>query len=181
MNKKVWLAAIAMVGLFAAIYLGSPFWAVYQFKDAGLTADVDKLDEAVDFPAVRESLKSQLTVAMTTKMQSDPQMRSNPFAGLGMLMMPAIIDKMVDGFVTPDGISALLKHGRVEKAETSAGNSPNVSYGYDYRNLDRFAVTVKGPDVRDDAAPKFVFERRGLFSWKMIRIEIPQEVFSKGN
>jgi hypothetical protein len=63
MSKKVWGAVAAVVILFGAAYLGSPFWAARQFRNAALSADVDRLDAAVDFPAVRESLKSQLSVA----------------------------------------------------------------------------------------------------------------------
>lgn len=176
MSKKVWMGLAAVAVLFAAVYLGSPFWAARQFRDAALSADVDRLDAAVDFSAVRESLKSQLTVALTAKMQNDPEMRSNPFAGFGMVMMPAIIGKMVDSFVTADGMSAMMKRGKVEKGEADA--NPDVDYDYAYRTLDRFAVTVKAPDAKKGEAPKFVFERRGLFSWKMIRMEIPEDVFA---
>lgn len=179
MSRK-WLAGLAaMIVFFAVAYVGSPFWAARQFKNAAFSADVDRLDAAVDFPAVRESLKSQMTVALTTKMQNDPEMRSNPFSGLGMLMMPAIIGKMVDGFVTPEGMSALMKRGRMERGGSEVKANPDVHYNYDYRNLDRFAVTVTPPDAKSGETPKFVFERRGLFSWKLIRIEIPEKVFSE--
>lgn len=178
MSRKVWIAIAAFVVLFGAAYVGSPFWAARQFRDAALSANVDDLDAAVDFPAVRESLKSQMTVALTAKMQNDPEMQNNPFAGLGMMMMPAIIAKMVDAFVTPEGISALVKRGKVEKGSTGAESGPEVDYNYDYRALDRFAVTVRAPDTERDQAPNFVFERRGLFSWKMTRLEIPQDAFA---
>ena len=163
--------------LFGAAYVGSPFWAARQFKEAAISADVDRLDTAVDFPAVRGNLESQMTAAITAKMTSDPEMRSNPFAGLGMAIMPAIISKMVDSFVTPEGISALMKRGKLEKgghAQTAA----DVNYDYAYHGLDRFAVTVQTAKTKDGDAPKFVFERRGLFSWKLIRLEIPQSAFA---
>jgi len=178
MNKKTWVVLATVLGLFAICYFGSPFWAARQFKEAALSADVDRLDAAVDFPAVRESLKSQMTVALTAKMQNDPEMKSNPFAGLGMMMMPAIIGKMVDSFVTPDGMSAMMKRGQVKGDATETTVNPDVEYSYDYRSLDRFAVTVAAPETKDGEAPRFVFERRGLFSWKMIRMEIPETVFA---
>lgn len=173
MNKRV-LATIAVVAtLFGTAYLASPFWAAHRFRQAAIAADIDRLDAAVDFPAVRESLKSQMTVAITAKMASDPEMRSNPFAGLGMALMPTIVGRMVDGFVTPEGISALMKRGRLDTA-ASAKPAPDIDYGYAYHGLDRFAVTVRAPEMMPDDAPKFVFERRGLFSWKMIRLELPR-------
>ncbi|MEG3086859.1 DUF2939 domain-containing protein [Sphingomonas sp. PB4P5] len=181
MSKRVWAAVAAVVILFGAAYFGSPFWAARQFRDAALSADVDRLDAAVDFPAVRESLKSQLTVALTEKMQNDPEMRSNPFAGLGMMMMPAIVGKMVDSFVTPDGLSAMMKRGRVDTSQPDAQAKSDIAYDYDYRTLDRFAVTVRAPETKAAEAPKFVFERRGLFSWKMIRLEVPTDLLDRGS
>ena len=176
MSRKSLAVITAVLVLFGAAYLGSPFWAVRQFRAAAISADVDRLDAAVDFPAVRESLKSQMTVAMTAKMTSDPEMRDNPFAGLGMALMPAIVAKMVDGFVTPAGISALMKRGRLEKPGASQPVK-DIDYDYAYHGLDRFAVTARAPEAKADEAPRFVFERRGLFSWKLIRLDIPQAAF----
>jgi len=178
MNGKVWAGLAAVVFLFVAVYLGSPFWAARQFREAALSADVDRLDGAVDFPAVRDSLKAQLTVALTANMRNDAEMRSNPFAGLGVMMIPGIIGKAVDSFVTAEGMSAMIKRGKVEKGGGDATANPDVDYSYAYRTIDRFAVTVKAPEAEAGQAPTFVFARRGLFSWKMIRLEIPEGILN---
>lgn len=172
MNRKILLVAVAAVAVFGIAYLGSPYWAVRQFREAALSADVDRIESAVDFPAVRESLKAQMTVALTTRMNSDPEMKSNPFSGLGMMLVPTMVNTMVDGFVTPQGIAAMVKQGKLAKSP-DARPVPDITYEYEYRGLDRFAVTARGGSTRDDAAPHFVFERRGLFTWKMIRLDIP--------
>lgn len=181
MNRKALAIVVAVVVLFGAAYVASPFWAARQFKNAALSADADRLEAAVDFPAVRESLKSQLMVAMTAKFENDPKMKANPFAGLGMMMIPTVVEKMVDGFVTPDGISALMKRGQLERGNAEAELPADVGYDYDYRGMDRFAVTVQKAGVKSDLAPRFVFERRGIFSWKMIKLEIPEKVFADQN
>ena len=180
MNKRAMGIIAAIIAVCVAAYLASPFLAVRQFRNAALAADVDGLDATVDFPAVRESLKSQFTVALTAKMANDPKMKSNPFAGLGAMLMPTIIGKMVDGFVTPEGISGLVKQGRVKSDKTDPQTTPNpdIHYSYAYRNLDRFAVTIEAPNATKEDAPSLVFERRGLFSWKMIRLEIPENAFA---
>ena len=175
MSRK-WIGLIAgVLVLFGAAYVGSPYWAARQFRNAALGGDVDRLEDAVDFPAVRDSLKGQLTVALTEKMNNDPALKGNPFAGIGMMMMPAMISSTVDGFVTPHGIAAMMRRGKVERAKNSTEISPDISYDYDYRGLDRFAVTVRRPDDDVAQAPSFVFERRGIFSWKMIRMQIPTD------
>lgn len=174
------LAAIAAVlVLFGAAYLGSPFWAARQFKQAALSGDADRLDAAVDFPAVRDSLKGQLTAAMTAKLGSDAALKDNPFAGLGAALMPLFVDRFTSAFVTPDGISALVRRGRVQRGGKDALADPDVSYDFAYRTLDSFAVTVRGRDVKADRALHFVFERRGLFAWKVVRLEIPSEVLDR--
>ena len=182
MNRKLIAALVAVFVLFSAAYIGLPFWAARQFRAAALSGDVDRLEAAVDFPAVRESLKGQLTTVLTAKMNDDPQMKSNPFAGLGMMLMPTIVARMIDSFVTPDGLAAMVRRGKVEAANAGSGAKvsadPNVEYAYDFRGLDRFAVTVVGRQTKEGEAPRFVFERRGLFSWKLIRLEIPDGVFA---
>jgi hypothetical protein len=159
--------------LFGAAYLGSPYWAARQFRAAALSADVDQLEAAVDFPAVRESLKSQMTVALTMRMNSDPEMKSNPFSGLGMMLIPTMVNTMIDGFVTPQGIATMVRQGKLAKAAAAQPADPSVTYDYEYRGLDRFTVTARTPSSKSADVPKFVFERRGLFAWKMIRLEIP--------
>ena len=71
----------AVAALFGVAYVGSPFWAARQFKNAALSADVDGLDVAVDFPAVRESLKSQMTVALTAKCRTTPTCETTRLPG----------------------------------------------------------------------------------------------------
>lgn len=178
MNRKVVAAVIAAVLIVGGAYFASPFWAAREFKNAAVSGNVDDLNGAVDFSAVRESLKGQLAAAMATKMQSDPAMRNNPFAGLGTMMMPAIIDKMVDTFVTADAIAAAVKQGKLEHGGSKEAG-PNATYHYAYRGLDHFAVTALAKGDQPDQAPAFVFERRGLFSWKLIRLEIPPKAFAK--
>ena len=179
MSRKTWAIVAAVAFLFVGAYLGSPYWAARQFREAALSADVDRLDATVDFPAVRESLKSQLTVAMTAKFENDPKLKGNPFAGLGMMMMPAIVGKMVDGFVTPEGMSALMKRGKLERARAEPKVNPDIDLDYGYRTLDRFAVSLKSRKEPNREPANLVFERRGLFSWKMIRLEVPQSAFDE--
>src|SRR5579862_4994538 len=104
--KKWPLLIVLLLNLFTTAYFGSAYLAASRFKDAAISADPDRLDAAVDFPAVRESLKSQLSAAMMRKFQTDPHLNGNPLAGLGMMLGPVIVDKAVDAYVTPDGISA---------------------------------------------------------------------------
>src|SRR5260370_1298387 len=87
---------VAAVLLLIGMYVASPWIAVSQLRGAAKAGDRDKLDRLVDFPAVRESLKSQLKAQMLLKTQSDPDLKNNPFAGLAVLVLPALVDRLVD-------------------------------------------------------------------------------------
>lgn len=107
---KKWVAvAAALLLIVGCIYFGSPYYAILSLRNAAIEADTDKLAARVDFPSGRDSLKPQLSATLMAKMQNDPEMRNNHFARMGAMMLPAIIDRMVDSFVTPDAIAALMR------------------------------------------------------------------------
>lgn len=175
---KKWVAVAAGLALlFVAAYFGSPYWALRNLKAAAASGDVDRIEAAVDFPAVRESLKSQLTVALTEKLDEDRD--DNPFKGIGTLLMPTIVQRAVDAFVTPDGIASIVKRGQLEKSQAKAPKA-DLTYDYNWRSLDRFGITIHAKDVPAARAPMIVLERRGLFTWKMIRLQVPKDMIKNG-
>ena len=174
-KRRVWAVGVAFLSVFGA-YAGSPYWAARQLRVAAASGDIDAIEQLVDFPAVRESLKSQLTVMLTNKMNEDPNLKGNPFAGFGMMLMPTMINNMVDGFVTPDAISAMATQGKVAKNIKSEGSDSKVTYKYGYRGINRFGVAIKNREKPDERALTFVFDRRGLFSWRLVRIQMPPEL-----
>jgi hypothetical protein len=172
--RKGWIIAIgAAFAVFALAYGASPYVAVRGFVAAAKQGDAEKLGAAVDFPAVRADLKPQLTAAVTTRMERDPAMRGNPLAGLGAMLMPSILDRMIDSVVTPEGIAALVRAGEVGRAETASTAPRRVDYGFHYVALNRFDVTLQRQGAVGDPV-NLVFQRRGLFAWKLIRIVLPQ-------
>lgn len=172
MNRRILMIASVVGIIFAALYIGSPYYAARNLRDAALSGDVDALEQGVDFPVVQNSLKAQMTVALTAEFQNDPKLKNNPFAGLGMMMMPAIIDKAVGSYVTPEGVGALYR-GRKPGQPEAAQSNPEIEYSTEYSSLDRFRVHTMGHSSSENG-PTFLFERRGLFSWKLIKIELPE-------
>ena len=180
MNRRVLWIALAIAAVFLFGYFASPYLAASQLKAAVLAADADQLEKRVDFPAVRESLKSQLSAALLAKLQNDPEMKANPFAGLGVMMMPAIVDKAVDAYVTPEGLRAMAKGGKPgnPNATLDAEPNPDLVYTSEYVSLNRFRIKMKKKST-DELGPSFLFERRGLMSWILIKVELPEELFNK--
>ena len=172
--RKGWIIAIgAAVAAFLLAYGASPYLAVRGFVAAAKQGDAEKLRGSVDFPAVRADLKPQLTAAVNTRMERDPQMRGNPLAGLGAMLMPSILDRMIDSVVTPEGIAALVRAGKVGHAETESKGPSRVDYDARYVTLDHFDVALRRQGATSDPVT-LVFQRRGLFAWKLVRIALPQ-------
>jgi hypothetical protein len=179
--KRTTIAACAVVILLAACYFASPFLGYYRLQAAARSGDQDALEASVDFPAVRENLKAQLNIALGRKMQSDPQLKNNPFAGLGMMFATALVGKLVDSYLTPEAISMMISKAKAPspgERPMVPGSKANIKLatGYAYIDIDRFRVTAADPS-RADKPLGFVMERRGLFSWKLIRIELPAALF----
>jgi hypothetical protein len=178
--RKGWIIAIgAAFALFALAYGASPYVAVRGFVAAAKQGDAEKLRGSVDFPAVRADLKPQLAAAVTARMERDPQMRGNPLAGLGAILMPSILDRMIDSVVTPEGIATLVRAGKVGHADTNSQAPQRVDYVLHYIARDRFGVTLRRQGSAGDPV-NLIFERRGLFRWKLVRIALPQSSLTGG-
>jgi hypothetical protein len=161
----------------AGVYGGSAYLAASNLEKSAKAGDVAALDELVDFPSVREGLKSQMNAAMMAKMQSDPELANNPFAGLGMMLAPAIIERAVDAYVTPDGIAAIVRGQRLNEPPQAAAenrDNPDVEYGSQWVDLDTFKVTAR-KDGSNETMPSFIFKREGFATWKLKKIQLPDE------
>src|SRR5215471_13621375 len=94
-----WLLIICIVLLL--VYAASPYFSFWRFTAAVRSRNAAVINDRVDFPAVRASLKKQL-VARFANQTSSHKRRIN----LG----PTLIEAIIDAYVTPDGIAALLSN-----------------------------------------------------------------------
>lgn len=181
MAKKLTVIGVIAAIVMVSLYIGSPYYAASRLKSAAMESDTDAIEAGVDFASVQSSLKSQMTIALTRQLQNDPQMKSNPFAGLGMVMLPAIIDKAVGMYVTPEGVSALMKGnkpGTDQTGEPEGNLDKNIEYSTEWSGLNRFRVHTRNKN-KNQKGPTFLFERRGLLTWSMIKIELSDEFFER--
>ena len=164
----IWAAAVGLSLL--ALYVASPWWAARSLRQAFLSGDAYTLEEMIDFPSVRADLKSQMTSALTQRMQNDPELRNNPFAALGLVMVPQIVNTMVDGHVTPQGLTRLITR------ETGSGEEQKgpTNYNMRYRDLNRFELA--GPKSSPERERiRFIMRREGFFAWKVDRVSLPMD------
>ncbi|WP_039204880.1 DUF2939 domain-containing protein, partial [Burkholderia glumae] len=103
-----WLLAVVAVALLAVILYAaaSPYLALRGLKQAVDARDAQAISRYVDYPALRISLKQQLTDELMRRI--DLQRHDNPLAMLGAMVGSALIGPLVDAYATPEGVAALL-------------------------------------------------------------------------
>src|SRR5215469_16967890 len=94
-----WVIIICVVILL--VYGASPYFSFWRFTAAVQSRDAAAISARVDFPAVRASLKRQLVARFATKASSHKR-----WSSLG----PTLIDAIIDAYVTPEGIAALISN-----------------------------------------------------------------------
>src|SRR5437588_1281770 len=94
-----WLLIICVIALLA--YAASPYVSFWQFTEAIRSGNAAAISSRVYFTASRSSLKMQLVARFAR--ETSGHKRSN---NLG----PTLIDAIIDAYVTPDGIAALLSN-----------------------------------------------------------------------
>jgi hypothetical protein len=174
MNRTRALAAGAVGALHvvAATSFASPWWTLHRLQSAVARHDADAVSDQVDFPALRDSVKSQILTSLGRDARQTGD--DNPFAAIARGFATAIVNPLVDAVVSPAGIAAMVEHGKVSIAkpaqEPAASDAEppqrKPHYALHYRDWDRFAVTA-------DDGGAFIFRRAGLWSWKLAGIELP--------
>lgn len=174
-----------IVAFLVASYFASPIIALHGLTTAAKAGDRAKLERAVDFPAVRDSLKAQVKAAMARSVNEDPKLRDNPFAALGQMLLVGVIDKAVDAYATPDAIANMVATNKapqristddappppVERPKPKAKSTTEAHYAY--QGLNHFHATYRDKTDRPGDELGLVMERRGLFTWKLVKIELP--------
>ncbi|HEX7931483.1 MAG TPA: DUF2939 domain-containing protein [Paraburkholderia sp.] len=101
----VTLIVIVVIAALGFAY-ASPYIALNNLKRAADTRDAQTVNQYVDFPALRESLKQQVTGLLTRRLGAHAN--GNPLVAIGAMIGVALIGPLVDAYATPDGVAALL-------------------------------------------------------------------------
>jgi hypothetical protein len=137
-------------------------------KAAADANDPDALNPYIDYPALREDLKSEITGQMI----AEAKKHNSGFGGLGLAIGTAMIGPVVDGLVTPAGMRAALMAKRDQVRTKAASQAASALRVPDdpvivRRGFSEFLVASK-------KQPKsgLVFKRHGL-SWKLSGVDLP--------
>jgi len=98
------LIVIVVIAVFGFAY-ASPYIALNNLKRAADARDVETVNQYVDFPALRDSLKLQIAGLLTRRLDAD---NNSKLATIGAMIGVTLIGPLVDAYATPDGVAALL-------------------------------------------------------------------------
>ncbi len=186
MKKWLWLLAALFIALLAYVGAG-PYLTVRAIRSAVEKQDAAALSRQVDFPALRTSLKAQLSDRLVR--EAGPDVQASALGSIGLTLAGGLIGGSVDAMVTPTGLGALMEGRKVwkrigdgfapsapppsaENGDSSAvpaAPRPFDGAKYRYESLSRFTATVQDDSGRPIV---FVMSRDGL-NWKLSDIRLP--------
>lgn len=144
---------------------GAPYYTLWQMKRAAEARDVDALASHVDFPAVRTSVRDQLSVQLRG---SRGGLLGEGGAVLGALVRAGLADAAIDAAVSPNGMRVIFAAAPLAESEPPPAIKLKANeMRYSRTAFDRFHLT------RGDGA-SLEFRLRGL-EWKLTDIRLPPD------
>jgi hypothetical protein len=112
MKKLVGLIILGLLGF----YVGWPAWSGYRISTAVAGKDAATLATKVDFPAVRESMRPVVSVAVERELDAQMKQAGGAFGNLlgGDLkkqMLPQLVDGVLTTLVTPENVIRIASEG----------------------------------------------------------------------
>lgn len=189
--KKLVALVIALAVLVGGWWYASPLMALDGLRDAAQSGDQAELEQRVDFPALRSSVKEQLRGALTAAMESEGD--DNPLGAAGAALGLGLVDGIVDTLVTPEWVATTVTEGQRRQAQAEAvqerlpaqetGTAPprkaedppqatqrEIEWEIEREGLNSFRVTTQ--NAVGDTGPTLLFARDGL-GWDLVGIEMP--------
>jgi len=179
MNKKLVVGLVAAtLAAFIVAWAVAPIVAAQSLIRAAKAGDTAKLEQRVDFPSLRESLKAELNAEVLARVRGDPRLTESDLGGIGMMLAPMLLSGAVDTVVTPEVVAAMVRDGEApdptnapDPAPKAGDDGGDIHQSWGYRDLNTFSVTL----TRRDAPNKrlaLLLDRRGLFSWKLAAVDL---------
>ena len=170
-GNLVLLAVVVAVISFCA----APAVAFFGIRSAADANDVAGLSRLIDFSAVRQSLRPQLS-GDPAAMAPAPTFLEDPIGAvrrqIDQARPSAAVD--IDAWLTPAALAALTRgEGRyaAQRTRIPAVVTTNPTPGPVFWGMNRvrLAITDEG-----GSRTVFTFERRGPFEWKLVHIGLPE-------
>jgi hypothetical protein len=166
-----------------AIFMVSPFVALFDLSKAIEARDVDRITERVNFNALRVSLARQIL---------GEYLKTQDLNGLGQQAAAqagtAVLNPVLEELITPQAVMDLLDDGQLQQATGTQGrNGSFFPLGFDAASLGKAwrtfimsetqgfrAITIPLPaDEPKDKQFKITLRLRGT-TWRLTGIDLPE-------
>ncbi|PWF48422.1 DUF2939 domain-containing protein [Massilia glaciei] len=185
------LLVVALVAV-AAYWYWSPFLALWQLKSAARENDAAAFNERIDFPKVRDSLKSQFSAMFEERLPAagdldDPRAKAG--AAFGARLGAMIVNKFVDTMVRPETIMRAMQDGRLtapgaaapgtqpsgEAGGQAQATKPKLEWTYEREGVNKlvaYATDPQKPTQTNDEKLGLVLERSGFAQWRLTEVRL---------
>jgi hypothetical protein len=174
-KTPILLGTGALLCLGAGFY-ATPYLTLNSMKNAIESDDSAAIAQHIDFPALRSSAKSEVQTLLNRQASTSDNFIKN----IGITIATPLVNPLVDGLVTPEGIKLLIKHSTgspntlASIGPVTEKKEPNISMGYESFNsfvvkLDENSLNL--PPQLGTTSPSLVFSRSGL-GWKLTSIRM---------
>jgi hypothetical protein len=194
--KKLIALVIAFAVLGLSWFYFTPHLALKSMKAAADAKNGAKLAEHVNFPVLRESLKTRLNTKLSERASKEGQ--SNPLSGLSSALFSKMVDPLVEKMVTPESLVAMMKgsasllskapsdhpskpaakdslptgKGVSEKDRASGMKDAEQDISLSYESFNRFTAAVKKKTASDKPIT-LTLHREGFSTWKLVDVNFP--------
>src|SRR2546422_4953712 len=170
-NKSLLCRSIIFLLTFFSLIVGygiiSPYITVYKIKEGIKNQDSEKLSKNIDFQLLRQNLKEQVSAYMVKKAMIE--LKNNPFGPLAIVLVPKLVDGIVDTFVTPAGLVNLMEGKKPGENFDQREREPFRNATYSFDSLSKFSIWIPNDHTEE---VRFVLTR-GILNWKLSNIVIP--------
>lgn len=161
---------LGTVVLFGLWFYQAPYSTLMSIKDAAQRGDAVALNQMIDFPSFKSSIKILMTESVADSSEK----------GFGALfkrvLVGAIAGPVIDAMVTPESIVSMFSGTLPTKADRSpesnggqGNDSANIVVTKTWDGLSVFRVRVQAIEHPADTVT-FVLRREGL-SWRLSALE----------
>ena len=190
-HRKRWLTAMAVLLVLMAggYYFASPWMMLARLKADAQARNIASMENHIDFPAVRASIKAQIQARLMARMGGHTE---DGVTALGMALANAVIDPVVAAVAFPQGMVAAMNGEnplpglnrldiavpqpqtpmRTEPAQQQAQTPPASSrrqWRLSYVGPNQVVVRAVPAQEGD---PYLVMRRQGLFAWKVTDLQL---------
>jgi len=168
--------ASAALALLTVYYVWSPYHAAASLRNALNEGDPAALNAAIDFDSVRASLKEQVKKHYQESLVLSGTPKTLASASNAASAVFSMLDQSIDQYVTPDGISALVKSPASYKSNDSAQTIlPDVAaktlLAFNGQPVKNKGLSSLGDFVLDMDTAILHLQFQGL-GWKLKRIDL---------